>query len=147
MKIRISKAGSFPIAAALLIFIVSGCGWLDLKGSGDTVRKPEKIESYSFKGLNFSYYLVPQGLSRDELLALAAEIHRSEPESHLIFVDDESGLREYINYAKGMSVGRTDIDFPQEWAEKHIVANLQKFTSGKWVLNKGYGYEEIGEIP
>ncbi len=35
---------------------------------------------------------------------------------------------------------------PQEWADKHIVANLQKFLSGKWMLYKGYGYEEIGEI-
>ncbi|MEZ5424715.1 MAG: hypothetical protein R2747_00495 [Pyrinomonadaceae bacterium] len=112
----------------------------------ETAGKPKKLESYSFKGLTFSYYLIPGGLGREELLATAKEIHEGEPDAQLILVDDETGLSDYIEYAKGVSAGKADVELPKEWADRHIIANLQKFLSGKWMLYKGYGYEEIGEI-
>lgn len=147
MKNRFPNAQTFVLVLTFFLFLVSGCGWSDRGSDTAASGLPRKVEGYSFKGLKFSYYLVDQGLSRQKLLALAAEIHEKEPDTHLIFVDDLSGLREYVDYAKAISTGRRDVDMPQEWAEKHVVANLQMFTGGKWVLNKGYGYEEIGEVP
>ena len=35
---------------------------------------------------------------------------------------------------------------PKEWADKHIVANVQKYMSGKFMLCKGAGYKEIAEL-
>ncbi len=107
---------------------------------------PKRLETYSIKGLTFSYYLIPKGLSQTELIAAAKEIHEQEPDAQLLLVDDESGVRDYINYAKGISEGKTDVELPKEWADQHIIANLQKFLSGKWMLYKGNGYEEIGEL-
>jgi hypothetical protein len=112
----------------------------------ETEKKPRKLDSYTLRGLTFSYYLIPAGLSRDELIKTAQEIHASEPDAQLILVDDESGVKDYVAYAKGMSQGNQDVKLPKEWADKHIVANLQKLMSGKWMLYEGYGYNEIGEL-
>lgn len=94
----------------------------------------------------FSYYLIPQGLSGEALLAEAAAIHKLEPDAQLILVDDESRVKDYIAHAKAVTEGRTDVELPQAWADQHVIANLQKMMSGKWMLYKGYGYEELGEV-
>jgi hypothetical protein len=112
----------------------------------ETVKKNRKLDSYTLRGLTFSYYLIPAGLSRDELIKTAQEIHQGEPDAQLVLVDDEAGLQDYISYAKAISQGNSDAKLPREWADKHIVANLQKLMSGKWMLYEGYGYKEIGEL-
>jgi hypothetical protein len=112
----------------------------------ETAKKPRRLDGYTVRGLTFSYYLIPAGLSRDELMKTAKEIHESDPEAQLILVDDESGVQDYITYVKAVSQGNQDAKLPKEWADKHIVANLQKFMSGKWMLYEGYGYKEIGEL-
>lgn len=109
-------------------------------------KLPRKLDSYTLRGLTFSYYLVPAGLSRDELLKTAKEIHDTEPNAQLILVDDEAGVKDYIAYAKGTSQGDESAKLPKEWADKHIVANLQRLMSGKWMLYESYGYKEIGEV-
>jgi hypothetical protein len=153
MKKQMKNRLNLLIVLALLLGISLACGSdknNESSETGDvkteTSGKPKKLESYSFKGLKFSYYLIAKDLSREELIAAAKEIHEQEPDAQLILVDDASGVADYVNYAKGISTGKTDVELPKEWADKHIVANLQKFLSGKWMLYKGYGYEEIGEI-
>lgn len=105
-----------------------------------------KLDSYTLRGLTFSYYLIPAGRSRDELIRTAQEIHRGEPDAQLVLVDDEAGVQEYIAYAKAISQGNSEAKMPREWADKHIVANLQKLMSGKWRLYEGYGYKEIADL-
>lgn len=153
MKKQMKNKLNLLVVLALILGIGLACGSDKTHESGEkndakteTAGKPKKLESYSFKGLKFSYYLIKKDLSRDELIATVKEIHRQEPDAQLILVDDESGVEDYVNYAKGISTGKTDVELPKEWADKHIVANLQQFLSGKWMLYKGYGYEEIGEI-
>lgn len=112
----------------------------------ETAKLPRRLDGYTLRGLTFAYYLIPSGLSRDELIKTAQEIHGKEPEAQLILVDDEAGVKDYVAYAKGMSQGNQDVKLPKEWADKHIIANLQRLMSGKWMLYEGYGYNEIGEI-
>jgi hypothetical protein len=109
-------------------------------------NKPKKLDSYTVRGFKFSYYLVPKNLTHEELITAANEIHTQEPESHLILVDEEAGLSEYVNYAKEISKGNKDVTFPKEWANEHIVGNVQKYLSGRWMLCEGNGYREIAEI-
>lgn len=153
MKKRTKNMLNLLIVLALLLGIGLACSAGENNEIGtkndaktEASEKPKKLESYSFKGLKFSYYLIEKDLSREDLMATVREIHEQEPDAQLILVDDASGVADYVNYAKGVSTGRTDVELPKEWADKHIVANLQKFLSGKWMLYKGYGYEEIGEI-
>lgn len=108
-------------------------------------REPQKLESYTLRGLKFSYYKIPAGLSRNELIKTAQEIHEQEPDAQLILVDD-SGVAGYINYAQEISKGNSDTELPKEWADKHIVANVQKLMSGKFRLYESYGYKEIADL-
>ncbi|MBD0373110.1 MAG: hypothetical protein ICV60_19875 [Pyrinomonadaceae bacterium] len=123
-----------------------GSGNSATESKQETGKKTRRLDGYTLRGLTFSYYLVPSGLSRDELLKTAGEIHRDEPDAQLILVDDESGVQDYITYVKAVSQGDAEAKLPKEWADKHIVANLQKLMSGKWMLYEGYGYKEIGEV-
>lgn len=108
--------------------------------SGDL---PRKVESYEIKGFKFSYYLIPKNLSRDELIETAQKLHDAEPERHLILIDDESGLSEYVEYAREFSSGNTDASYPKDWVNKHLVANVQKNMDGSWYLCEGNLYEKI----
>lgn len=104
---------------------------------------PRKLDTYTIRGFTFSYYLIPTGLSREELIATAQELHDAEPEAQLLLVDDDSQVQDYITYVKEISRGNEEAKLPKEWADKHIVANLQKLMSGKWMLYESNGYKEI----
>jgi hypothetical protein len=110
------------------------------------INKPKKVESYEVRGVKFSYYLIPKNLSHDELIATAQAIHDQEPDTQLILVDDDSQLGDYVAYAKQISLGNSGGSMPKVWADKHIIGNVQKYLSGKWVLCEGNGYREIAEL-
>jgi len=115
-----------------------------------SAKKPEpgplRLDGYTIRGFLFAYYLIPSGLSREELIAAAPALHDREPKAQLILVDDRSQLAAYINYAQESSRGNREAPFPQEWADRHVIANVQKYMSGKWMLCESYGYVEIAEL-
>jgi hypothetical protein len=106
----------------------------------------ERLESYTIKGMTFTYYRIPTGLGREDLLAAAQALHSAEPKAQLILVDDASHLQEYINYAQEFSRGNTEAYFPTDWAKNHVVANVQKFMSGKYKLCRGIGVDEMADL-
>ncbi|MDQ3799570.1 MAG: hypothetical protein M3384_08975 [Acidobacteriota bacterium] len=114
--------------------------------SGDSDRETRRLDSYSLRGLEFIYYKIPADLSREELIETAQKLHEEEPKAQLILVDDDSQVEDYVKYAKAVSSGDYDAEFPKQWAEDHIVANVQKLLSGKWMLYESYGYKEIAEL-
>jgi hypothetical protein len=114
----------------------------DDTGSGET----ERLDSYSLRGLEFVYYKIPADLSREQLIETAQKLHETEPKAQLILVDDDSQVEDYVKYAKAVSSGDYDAEFPKQWAEDHIVANVQKLLSGKWMLYESYGYKEIAQL-
>jgi hypothetical protein len=112
-------------------------------GQNDKFRR---LETYSVRGFKFSYYLIPKGLDRAELIATAQEIRSAEPDAQLVLVDDDTQLPEYVAYAREISLGNSGAKPPKEWANRHIIANVQKYLSGKWMLCEGNGYREIAEL-
>ena len=108
--------------------------------------KPHRLDSYTIKGLTFTYYSIPAGLGREELIATAQALRDSEPNAQLILVDDGTQLKDYINYVQEFSRGDTEAYYPLEWAKRHVIANLQKYVSGKWMLCEGVGANEIAEL-
>jgi hypothetical protein len=113
----------------------------------DSSSKPVKLESYSIKGIKFVYFKIPAGLKKAELIETAQKLHEQEADTQLILVDDDSQLADYISYVKAISgQGELDKPLPADWADKHIVANVQKYTSGKFVLCEGNGSIEITEL-
>lgn len=109
-------------------------------------NETERLDSYSLRGLEFIYYKIPADLSREQLIETAQKLHENEPKAQLILVDDDSQVEDYVKYAKQVSGGNYDAEFPQQWAEQHIVANVQKLVSGKWMIYESYGYKEIAEL-
>lgn len=105
---------------------------------------PKKLDAYEARGLRFAFYLIPAGLEREDLLETARKLHEKEPDTQLILVDDDSQAAEYIAYAR--SAGSSGQRMPREWADKHIVANVQKYLNGRWVLCEGYGFKEIAGL-
>lgn len=106
----------------------------------------KRIDSYSRLGIEFVYYKIPTGLSREELIEVAQKLHQAEPKAQLILVDDDSRVNEYIEFAKLINLGHNDAKMPKEWADKHIIANVQRYLSGKFMLCEGYGSKEIAEL-
>lgn len=106
----------------------------------------KRIDSYSRLGIEFVYYKIPTGLSREELIEVAQKLHQAEPKAQLILVDDDSRVNEYIEFAKLINLGHNDVKMPKEWADKHIIANVQRYLSGKFMLCEGYGSKEIAEL-
>jgi len=109
--------------------------------------KPRKLDSYSIKGIKFVYFMIPVGLTKSDLIETAQKLHEQEPDAQLILIDDDSQLADYISYAKAIS-GQGELDKPQpvEWADKHIIANVQKYMNGKFVLCEGNGSAEITDL-
>jgi hypothetical protein len=112
----------------------------------ETSGETERLDSYSLRGLEFIYYKIPADLSREQLIETAQKLHEEEPKAQLILVDDDSQVQDYVKYAKAVSSGDYDAEFPKQWAEDHIVANVQKLLSGKWMVYESYGYKEIAEL-
>ena len=149
-----NSTGVFALILLLGIGLACGINSDDKKSSANETGKrtesaslPKKLDSYEIKGVKFAYFLIPADLDRDALIKAAKEIHAKEADTQLILVDDDSRVGDYIKYVKAVS-GSGDIEdpMPQEWADKHIIANVQKYMSGKWMLLESYGYKEIAEI-
>ena len=136
---------NFLLILTLILIIGLACG-KSSAGKNETSPKNEKLQSYTLRGIKFSYYKIPAGLNREDLIQAAKEIHRTEPDANLILVDDASQIGEYINYAQAFSSNDFEVKLPKDWADKHVVANLQKLMSGKWRLYEGYGYKEIADL-
>ena len=109
--------------------------------------KSGKLDGYTLRGIKFAWYKIPTGLSKDELIAAAQKFHDQEPDTQLILVDDDSKLADYVKYAKAISgEGEIEKPMPAEWADKHIIANVQKYMSGKFVLCEANGSKEISDL-
>ena len=143
------------IALSLLLIFVLACG---NGGTGDNQTQgttshagkadnPIKLDGYTIKGIKFAYYKIPAGLSKEALIETAQKLHDSEPDTQLILVDDDSKVKDYIAYTKAVSSSReVDIEMPKDWADKHIIANVQKYMNGRFVLCEGNGYKEIADL-
>lgn len=118
--------------------------------SPDTTRQVKnidgRIDGYNFLGTEFAYYKIPANLSREDLITLAKKLHENEPDANLVLIDDDSKVRDYIQFAQIVNPGYNDVEMPKDWADKHIVANVQRHRNGKIVLCEGYGYEQIAEL-
>jgi len=68
--------------------------------------KAAKLDEYTIKGIQFVYFKIPAGLSREQLIETAQKLHEQEPKAQLVLVDDDSKLKAYVTYAPRPSVAR-----------------------------------------
>ena len=140
---------NFLVVLSLILAVSLACGKPDAKKIETLAainQTSEKLDGYTLRGIKFSYYKIPSGLEKNDLIKTARELHQIEPDANLILVDDATRVSEYIKYAQSFGKGTFDAELPKEWADKHVVANVQQLTSGKWQLCEGYGYREIADL-
>lgn len=127
--------------------------------SANTTEKPEKnttaekkrqkkIESFQCKIDPMAYYLIPSGLSREELIEVAQTAHNAEPnETKLWLVDDDAKVKEHIAYFKQWCKGDADESLlPKDWEDKHVVGVTFPAGDGSWDLYEGNGKKKIANL-
>lgn len=136
------------------------------KNNSDTKQKrksvvsdpnlPKKLAAYTYRKNKYAVYLISNqsDIEDDEkFIKLAQKLHDVEPETFLILIDDDSGLKQYLAYLKEVDrIGGgapENIEFPKAWAEEHILANIgaeEEKGRCKWFLMEGYRFEKIAEL-
>ena len=108
---------------------------------------PQKLGGYRYQRFDYSMYLIPKNLSKDELTEIARDLHEQEPKTILLLVDDDEQAEQFINYHEQLEDfhEQTDADkpkaeYPHDWANKHIVGAVNLFLEGgerSWYLVEG----------
>lgn len=81
-----------------------------------------ELPSYRKAGQNWRNIVVPPGIERESLIALATELHRQDSESSFRFFDDD----EHFNAFQVWDEHYPDPNYPspEEWTERHYLAML-----------------------
>ncbi len=117
--------------------------------SDSETESPSKIGGYSYQSFDYSLYLLPKSLDKDELTKVAQDLHEREPKAILLMVDDDEQAEQFITYHRQLEefYEKTDVEkpkeeYPYDWANKHIVASVNLYLEGgerNWYLLEG-GY-------
>jgi len=97
-------------------------------------------------GILRKYIQVRPGMDDEALKALAAELHRQEPQTWFWLLDDDAQAPALIESlprtAKGDNTG-----YPIKWVQAHTVAHVQMEVQPgggeRWVLARGWGSDVI----
>jgi len=136
----------------VLLTAVPAVGVSQVKTDPDAEPQVKVLGTYTnrYKMVN-KYVLVAKGLTEDELIELASNLHRNERDVSFWFLDDGSKSSQMLGWIKAYGEGKADATEPIfDWIADHTVANLQPWVDGKrgkfWVLSKGIGMVKIAEI-
>ncbi|MEO8073943.1 MAG: hypothetical protein ABI891_15815 [Acidobacteriota bacterium] len=123
----------------------------------NTSDAPKKLAAFTYRKMKYAVYLLAD-LGEDEddvkFIKIAQKLHDSEPDTNLILIDDDSGLKQYVAFMReveqlGSNATRKN-RFPKAWAEEHILGNVGaegENNSRKWFLMLGYIHsEKIAEL-
>lgn len=107
----------------------------------------KEVGSYSVGKRTRSVLLVPPGLNRQELIALAREIHARHPEGEFDLFDDGSQMAAYLWHRQNtldayITLGKMRYAYPEQFVRSHRVGVIQMVhdkTDGhfKWRLTNG----------
>lgn len=117
---------------------------------------PKKLAEFTYLKNKHAVYLIlnQSDIEDDEkFIKLAQKLHDAEPNTLLILIDDDSGLKQYLAYHKEvdrLGGGAPDrLEFPRAWAEEHILSNVgweEANGRRKWFLMEGYRFEKVAEL-
>lgn len=114
---------------------------------------PKKLSDFTIGGDKHAVYLISnQSDIEDEekFFKLAQKLHESEPETFLILIDDDSGLRQYIDFMKENDrldgSARNRLEYSRAWVEEHIlgyVVWIDENGQRNWYLLHKYGSKKL----
>ena|SRR5258706_2093675 len=96
------------------------------------------------------YVLIKKGLSEEELIKLAKDLHRLEPKTNFWMLDDDAKAKQLLKGLEDYAAGRPDA-IPGEWLNEHMVCNVQEYlgpgATRSWGLARGLGSDKIADLP
>jgi|GEM_PF-5348541 len=108
---------------------------------------PQKLGGYHYQRFDYSLYLIPKNLSKNELTEIARDLHEREPKTILLLVDDDREAEQFIAYHRQLEdfheqrgAEKPETEYPHDWANLHIVGTVNLFLeSGErnWYLVEG----------
>lgn len=156
-------------ACAMALILAPG---VDAKSLANAESNPSKNESVSpsanatveaegrklgefttRQGFRRVYVLVPEGLSQEQIIAVAKAWHQREQDGWLWLIDDDSKFDLLLETLPQTEQGNLD-NFPAEWIKNHAVANsslvLFPDRTRRWLLMPGASRDAtapIAELP
>lgn len=107
----------------------------------------QKLGGYHYQRFDYSLYLIPKNLGKDELTEIAQNLHEQEPKKILLLVDDDREAERFIAYHRQLEdfnekpdAEKPEAEYPHGWANSHIVGTVNLFLeSGErnWYLVEG----------
>lgn len=112
-----------------------------------TSETAQKLGGYHYQRFDYSLYLIPKNLGKDELTEVAQNLHEQEPKTILHLVDDDREAEQFIAYHRQLEdfneqpgAEKPGTEYPHDWANSHIVGTVNLFLeSGErnWYLVEG----------
>jgi hypothetical protein len=99
------------------------------------VASARELSPYVKAGRNWRSFVILSNLQRDALVAVARELHKSDPASSFRFFTDDSQYEQFKLWDQNYPDAR--YPFPESWARKHYIAMVNKMLSpggAQWQL-------------
>lgn len=125
-----------------------------LEKSPSSDPRVKEVGSYSVAEKTRSVLLVPRDLSRQELIALAREIHARRPEREFDLFDDDAQMAAYLEHRQNAVDGFVNRDiksaYPDQFVRSHLIGVIQMVpakTGGpvRWRLTDGSVDSHVAE--
>ena len=114
----------------------------------------KEVGSYSAGESTRSVLLVPRDLNREELIALAREIHARRPEREFNLFDDDAQMAAYLEHRQNTVDGFINPEiksaYPDQFVRSHLIGVIQMVpgeTGGpfRWRLTNGQTDSHVAE--
>lgn len=140
-----------------------------------SVIKHKELPAYQKSGKTWKNIVIEPGMPKADLIALAIDIHKKDPQGYYRIFDDDGRFQQYmdwdINYGKVVDrdgkvkhvdecidvaycrelvrQGKVAYPYPEEWAKAHHLANIQLMAERgrlRWGLWDGFGATKIAAL-
>jgi hypothetical protein len=119
------------------------------KGSKSIVVEYREPKSSTKSGRKWRAIVVPNGISREELIKLARILHNSDSNSTFRFFDDDAKYEEYRLHDENYP--SPQYPSPESWLNKHYIGLLNKIQDRRgsrwelWAMDGGFHLLPSGE--
>ncbi len=118
------------ISLMFLVLLASPNVSLALQSSSNRLIVQE-LESYEKAGRLWRNIVVSPKIKKEELITLAQQLHRENPNVSFRFFTDASKFQEFVSWDKNYPSAA--YPYPKEWTKKHYLAMINQML-GEWQL-------------
>lgn len=94
-----------------------------------------ELERYRSAGRVWRNVVVPRNIKKEEIIALAKYLHRTDPITPFHMFDDDKEFRKFMD--SDINYGIKAYPYPEAWVKRHYIAIINKILDGggaRWQL-------------